>query len=559
MSRSSAGRDPRGRRLVAPLGLILAVAIIAGTAWSLSGGLQIRTVTVPVDAPDDADASAIPERGPQVFAIVQTDALSDDVVELVEAITTQSSSVPGVVAVESVTNVGVLTTVAPGQLDTTPAFGSRSELEATTSLETRARRAATSLLGSAGLVTEDGHTFLVSAQIDPALAPIDQAVAARSFRDRATLAVSVSGVPVDIAFGGQALVVAEATEGARTDLALLVGLACVAPAAIALVILRRRVPAGAVLAAGGAALLLASLLVNGEAAQGRVAPLDRDHPISLANDVVDRDLRGTIPVTIDITGASGAFRRPDVLARMDALTTWLRSEYPVTAIDVPSTLRAEAGAITGVDSIPSNPADIDRLLRDTNGFGGGLIDQTTNGDFSRTRIVAWMPDEGRARLDELANRLDRISVVVFEDLGISVRVGAEVVATTPTRQALASDLALLGLLAVALGAFVALATVWDRHRHEERHRARHRRLFGTGGHHPSASRPGRSHRNHHDHRDDHDDDHHDRRWSRSLFSRHAHDHDHAPRTGDRAPAADGADGDAADRFSTTRRTGAGSR
>lgn len=548
-----ASLDARGRRLVAPIGLVLSVLLLSGTAWWLSRGLQVRTVTVPVDAPAETGEHTIAPRPIQAFAIVQSEAPSDDVVELVDALSTQASGVPGIARVESATATGVLMTDESGNLTTTPAFGTRSELEPTTSLTERARRASNGLLGTEGLVSEDGRTYLVAADIDPSLAPEEQAAVARAFQDGTTLAVSLSGVPVTLSFGGQALTIAAATEAAHSDLALLVGLACVAPAAIALVVLRRRVPAGALLAAGGAALLLAALLVNGEAAQGRVAALDRDDPLAVANDLADQQLRGTIPVTIDITGAPGAFRRPDVLARMDALSTWLRTEYPVSAIDLASTLRAEAGTITGVDSLPSNPEDIDRLLEQTRAFSPTLIERTTSDDLSRTRIVAWLPDDGRARLDELANRLDRISVVVFEDLGVSVRVGAELIAVTSTRQALASDLALLGMLAVALGALVALATVWDRHRHEERHRQRHHRLFAPTGRHQAATT--RERRVHHD--DEHDDDHHDRRWGRSLFARHGHGHDDERRPPAPAPGLD-PDHDATDRF-TTGRSGAGSR
>jgi hypothetical protein len=237
---------------------------------------------------------------------------------------------------------------------------------------------------------------------------------------------------------------------------------------------------------------------------------------------------------------------------MDALSTWLRTEYPVSAVDLPSALRAEAGAITGVDSLPSTPEDIDRLLEETRSFAPELVERTTNDDLSRSRIVAWLPDEGRARLDELANRLDRISVAVFEDLGVSVRVGADVIAVTPTRQSLANDLALLGMMGVALGALVALATLWDRHRHEERHRQRHRRLFGPAGRHPAtAIRQRLGHRDH----DDVGDHEHDRRWSRSLFSRHGHTDDDPPRA-EAAPDATPAR-EPTDRFSSSRRSGAG--
>ena len=489
--------------------------IIAGTAWWLASQLQVEPITVPVAFRDEAP-DAIAERGPGVFAVVQSEEASTDVVELVEAITNQSASLPGVREVESVTSVGVLASTPTGDLISTPALGSASELDPALDLGARMQRASSSLLGTAGLATNDGRTLLIAAELDPSRSAEEQAATARSFRDRAALAVSVSGLAVTASFGGEALTTAEATDGVRADLTLLVGLACLAPAAIALVVLRRRVPAGALLAAGGAALLLASLLVNGEPARGNASPLDPDHPVTLANDLVDRELRGTIPITIDVVGPPGAFRRPDVLARMDALSTWLRDEYGVTAVDLPTTLRTEAGTIAGVDSVPSNPDDIDRLLAQTRAFAtGDLMADIANDDLSRTRIVAWLPDEGRARLEGLATRLDGIALVVFDDLGISARISAEVVATTATRRTLANDLALLGMLAVALGAAVALATLWDRHRHEERHRERHRRLFGHPGHHSRPTGQGApAERSAHDH---------GHRWS-SLFARHVQDH-----------------------------------
>lgn len=516
MSQRAAPQDLRGRRPVALIGLVLAVAVIAGTAWWLAGGLRVQPVTVPAELREDAP-DAIAERGPQAFAVVRAESLSPDVIGLVEAITNQSAALPGVLDVESVTSVGVLTTGPSGDLLATPALGSGSELDPALSLEARVQRASSSLLGTAGLLTSDGRTLLVAAELDPTRSDDERADAARAFRDQATLAASVSGLPVSVSFGGEALTTAEATDDVRGDLALLVGLACVAPAAIALVVLRRRVPTGALLAAGGAALLLASVLVSGEPARGNASPLDPDHPVTVANDLVDQQLRGTIPVTIDVVGPPGAFRRPDVLARMDALSTWLRDEYGITAVDLPTTLRTEAGTIAGVDSVPSNPDDIATLLAQTGSFqDGAFLADIANDDLSRTRIVAWVPDEGRARLDELANRLDRISLVVFEDLGISARFGAEVVSTASTRRTLANDLALLGLLALALGAAVALATLWDRHRHEERHRERHRRLFG----HPSRSTGTGSMAARSAHEHEHE---HGHRWS-SLFARHVQDH-----------------------------------
>ncbi len=514
MRRSSEAPDPRSLRLVAPIGLVIGVVVLCTGAWWLAAGLRVQTVTLPVDL-HETGPDIIADPGPTVFVVLETDGLSDEVIGLVETITDRSAAVPGVTRVESITDVGVLATTPAGEVISTPAFGSASQLDPSLDLEARRQRAAAGRLGTAGLLDARGTHLLIAAEIDAGLDQDRQAEVAESFRSGATAATADAGPSVDTMFGGEALTTVAATDDVRADLFLLVGLACVAPACIGLVVLRRRVPAGALLAAGGAALLLASILVGGEAVRGRSAPVEPDHPVMIANEVADRDLRGTVPVAIDIVGAPGSFRRPDVLARMDALTTWLRDEYGVSGVDLATTLRAETGAVTGVDSIPASPEDIATLLAVTSGFDDGrFLSPITNDDYSRTRIVAWLPDEGRSRLTELAGRLDRISDVVFADLGIAARFKADVVSPAPTRELLADDLALLGLLAVAVGAAVALATLSDRHRHEERHRAHHRHLrWGGSVAAPDAGRRGSSPGDPTD----------ARAWG-SLFTRHTQDH-----------------------------------
>ena len=79
MSTRAASPDMRGRRLVAPVGLIIAVALIAGTAWWLAAGLRVQTVAIPV-AVDESGTGVIPQPGPQALAIIQADSLSADVV-----------------------------------------------------------------------------------------------------------------------------------------------------------------------------------------------------------------------------------------------------------------------------------------------------------------------------------------------------------------------------------------------------------------------------------------------------------------------------------------------
>jgi hypothetical protein len=254
----------------------------------------------------------------------------------------------------------------------------------------------------------------------------------------------------------------------RSDLRALLVLAVVAPAAIALVVTRRRVPVGALLAASGAALLLASVLVVNTIGEDAGA-LPADHPVAVGNRIVDEQLRGIVPIEVEFVGAPGDFRRPEVLARLDALANWLRDQSGVNATGLSSTIRDEAGVITGVDSVPPNPDDLNRLIEDAAAFEGGTFLPTiVNDDFSRTRLIGSWPDRGTAGAEALAANFDRIAGATLAGTGVAARLEAKIPSVASATTNLANLLATLGVLSLVMGAGLALLGLWASHALDDR-------------------------------------------------------------------------------------------
>lgn len=113
----------------------------------------------------------------------------------------------------------------------------------------------------------------------------------------------------------------------------------------------------------------------------------------------------------------------------------------------------EAGVITGVDSVPPNPEDLDRLLRNTAEFEGGTFLPTiVNDEYSRTWLIGSWPDRGVEGATSLAAKFDRIASATLADTGLVARLEAKVPSVDAATTSLADLLALLGVVALGLAA-----------------------------------------------------------------------------------------------------------
>lgn len=437
--------------------------LVALVAWLSGSRLAIDIVTVPPWLPPPADVSLSGE-GDRLMAVLETGQLTPEYISAVERITERGTDIDGVAGVRSVTNTLVLAKNDPFRPIATPAFGTRSTLPVSLSLPERAQAAAASRLGSSDLISADGKTMSVMAELRPSITRTDRATAARRFRELVDSEVKAAGLPATVYLAGDVYTTAAASDSMRFDLFLLVALAALVPGISLMVALRRRVPVATLLAAGGAALLLAAVF-TADTAGVDADPLPPSHPIAQGNALVDARLNGTVPIEVEFAGSADDFRRPEVLQRVDALTNWLRDEYNVQATGLSSTLRGMAGIATGVDSVPPNPADVATLLTEMDAFDGGvLLHSLVNDDYSRTRLIAYWPNNGQTAIAQMAERFDTIAAALLVDTGIAARLTGRAPATRDAPRALADELGGMGALLLVMAATLGLLGGWARHR-----------------------------------------------------------------------------------------------
>lgn len=447
----------------APLRLTVGVAVLVGVALVLVSGIRATTVLVPEQAVDTSGRPALPQSGERLVAVLESDALTPEYISAIQRITERAEKTQGVVRVRSVTNSLVLVKAGPFKAGATAPLGPASRLPLEVTLSERAQRAAAGRLGSGELISTDGRTTAVIAELQAGIGDDQRRHTADQFEAVVQSEAQAAGIGITSRLAGDTYTVLAATDGLRSDFSTIVLLACILPAGIALVALRRRVPVGALLAASGAALLLSSVLVVNTIGVD-AGTLPGDHPVAQGNRIMDERLHGMIPLEVEFTGAPGDFRRPDVLARLDALTNWLRDEYGVNATGLSSTMRDETGVITGVDSVPPNPDDLNSLLEDTAAFDNGtFLHSIVTEDYSRTRLIGSWPDRGPGVATSVAARFDTIASATLADTGIVARFRAKMPTAESASTTLANDLGIMGGLALVLAAVLALLGLWAQH------------------------------------------------------------------------------------------------
>lgn len=489
-----------------PARILFGVAVLLILAVVLVGNVEAGTVLIPNPTPDTSGRPALPNTSERLIAVLQSDQLTPEYVSAIGRITARAEKTVSVSRVRSVTNTLVL--IKNGsKAGATPAFGPRSVLPLEVTLADRARMASNARLGTGDLISADGRTTAIIAELKPALTPSERDEAAAAFHDAVDTEAAAAGIGITSWVAGDTYTTIAATQGLHSDYFTIVVLACLLPALIALIILRRRVPVAAVLAAGGAALLLSSVFVTNTIGT-EAGALAADHPVAQGNRLVNEQLQGTIPIEVEFTGAPDDFKKPEVLARLDALANWLRDEYGVRATGLSSTVRDETGVITGVDSVPPNPEDLDALLDDTAHFDDAtFLPSIVTEDYSRTRLIGSWPDHGSDAAASMADRFGTISAAELADTGVVARLSAKVPDVEPATTALANDLAILGIVAIVLAFALFLIGHWAKH-------ALHDRRVAAGEEEGDDEEP----------------------WT-SLFKRHHHDDGDGARSSPRVPSA----------------------
>lgn len=448
------------RRVIAsaPLRLVLGATLALLLALWLTHGLRLESSPDPDPAAAASVSRHADPRGEQAIAVLEVAELSPASVAVVEHVTDRVSGLGQWEDVRSVTNTDVV--VKDGALHTgaTPAFGSRSAVDLDLGL--RVLWTGRSRTGAADLIAPDGRTFLVVATPRPGA---DLDVATDAFRDAVVTEVASSGSRVTARFAGSAFERSAELDRARVELLGLALLAVCVPVVVVLVLFRRRVSATATLLAAGGCVLLLAVVLGAAASGGRGlgSGLPADHPVAVATRLVDERLHGSVPVELELVGTPGVFRRPDLLARVDAISSWLEDTDDVHTSGLPGVLRDSAGVITGVDSVPPDEHDVATLLDEASTYDGGTFLRTyVSDDFSTARLVGFMDDTGTDARGQLAARVEYVSGQVLADTGVVSHFTAGARDPRPADDALVRALLVLGFGLVVLGVLSAGAASW---------------------------------------------------------------------------------------------------
>lgn len=173
-------------------------------------------------------------------------------------------------------------------------------------------------------------------------------------------------------------------------------------------------------------VVIGSALVTGAAvAAGTLVVTDwmvtdsfyEEHPVTIANRIVDGHLGGVLALEFDLNGDPGAFERPDVIAAIDAFEREVMAIEGVRATISPaSILRTTARLVAGKDMLPDSEAMSGRLYGIAN--QAGMVSAFVDDKRDRARLIVRTADLGAVRFLELAEDLRGRIDARLEPLGV---------------------------------------------------------------------------------------------------------------------------------------------
>lgn len=195
--------------------------------------------------------------------------------------------------------------------------------------------------------------------------------------------------------------------------------------------------------------------------------LNADRPVSHANQVIDDDLNGLVPIEISLNGNPGDFLdNDDVLGRLEEFDTKLalllnqelaRLDPDRPDVDVkPTSLAGVVDAARTVSGNPDlSPSGALALIAQNDATDKAIRTLVTEDD-AWARVRAFFPDVGSTKIVELANRIDELGYDVFAGSGVEVTTTGEAPVAYRgmndlTGELVNSTLVAMALIVVAIG------------------------------------------------------------------------------------------------------------
>jgi uncharacterized protein len=153
-----------------------------------------------------------------------------------------------------------------------------------------------------------------------------------------------------------------------------------------------------------------------------------DHPVSLANQVADRELGGIIALELDLQGEPDALKDPEVLRGLLDLEDWAKNEPEFRSASSPASYVAMLYEATlGERGLPETAAGVAQFYLLAEGDRG--MDQILSSDYGRGRMMVRAQDRGALAQEALGEKLDLAIDRYLGHTGLDVSVtGTPVVA-----------------------------------------------------------------------------------------------------------------------------------
>ena len=194
--------------------------------------------------------------------------------------------------------------------------------------------------------------------------------------------------------------------------------------------------------------------------------LAKNHPVSKANGILDRELGGVVGLELEFTGAEGAMANPEMLARLQRLEASIQ-EYPTVRTTAGPALmvRLLNEQVRGQRELDVGGSDIEGLYRLADVDSGRIV--LVDEDRSTGRVIVRMKDEGSKKFLESVEVIEKLAKEHVRGMDVDVHLtgttfvsyrGVNLV-TWDLQRSLGSALLVIALLIAVLFRSVRLGLV----------------------------------------------------------------------------------------------------
>ena len=192
--------------------------------------------------------------------------------------------------------------------------------------------------------------------------------------------------------------------------------------------------------------------------------------VHAGNQLIDRELGGTVPIEVSFLGAPGDFVEPENLQRMERCATWLSEHYDVPPpIGLSTVLKHISDSLGAPNEVPKTRQGVAQLMLVAESSPDRVVPQLVTSDRSHARLRTAARDLGANYIVSMQQAFDEFASTVFAGTGIRARMTGDMVVGYDGMNRLSMELVrsvcialllVLVVIAVAFRSFrVALASV----------------------------------------------------------------------------------------------------